>query len=58
MVTHDPVVANTADRVVEMRDGRMIDVHRGALAPAAGEPLADLRTIGEARLGPAREPPT
>lgn len=50
MVTHDPVVANTADRVVEMRDGRMIDDHPGALAPAPGEPLIDVGTVGEALI--------
>ena len=50
MVTHDPVVANTADRVVEMRDGRMIEDHPGRLAPAPGEPLTDVGAIGEGEI--------
>jgi putative ABC transport system ATP-binding protein len=56
MVTHDPVVANTADRVVEMRDGRMIADHPGSLAPAPGEPLVDVGQVREPEIGPRRAP--
>jgi macrolide transport system ATP-binding/permease protein len=56
MVTHDPVVANTADRVVEMRDGRMIADHPGALAPAPGEPLVDVGQVREPEISPRRAP--
>lgn len=56
MVTHDPVVANTADRVVEMRDGRMIADHPGALASARGESVVDIGKVGEAEIGSSGVP--
>jgi putative ABC transport system ATP-binding protein len=56
MVTHDPVVANTADRVVEMRDGRMIADHPGSLAPAPGQPLVDVGKVREPEIGADRAP--
>jgi putative ABC transport system ATP-binding protein len=37
LVTHDPAVAEAADRVVRMRDGRIVDPTDGAAGPAGAE---------------------
>ncbi len=51
LITHDPAVARQANRVVEMRDGRIVsDVTQPAAAPAAAS-VAE----GPAAEGPAAE---
>ena len=55
LVTHDPDVAAGADRVVRMRDGRVVvDRTRGrrtTRAPIALDPLTRLRSVDALRLG-------
>jgi putative ABC transport system ATP-binding protein len=55
LVTHDPDVAAGADRVVRMRDGRVVvDKTRGrrtTRAPIALDPLTRLRSVDALRLG-------
>jgi ABC-type methionine transport system ATPase subunit len=46
VVTHDQRVARATDRILTMRDGRIIDDH------AVADPLTeDLRELGHSRLG-------
>jgi hypothetical protein len=55
LVTHDAEVAAGADRVVKMRDGRIVvnksHGRRTARAPLALDPVTRLRTVDTLRLG-------
>ncbi len=55
LVTHDPEVAAGADRVVKMRDGRIVvnktPGRRTARAPLPLDPVTRLRTVDTLRLG-------
>jgi ABC-type lipoprotein export system ATPase subunit len=55
LVTHDPEVAAGADRVIKMRDGRVVvNKSRGrrtTRAPLALDPITRLRSIDAIRLG-------
>jgi putative ABC transport system ATP-binding protein len=42
LVTHDPRVASIADRLVTMRDGRIVDETRQSSEPTDGGDLARL----------------
>ena len=46
VVTHDRRVARATDRILSMRDGRIIDDH-----PVADPLTEDLRELGQSRLG-------
>jgi len=46
MVTHDPVAAAVADRVVFLADGRIVD----ELAAPRAQPVSDRMTVAVARV--------
>jgi putative ABC transport system ATP-binding protein len=52
MVTHDPVAAAVADRVIFLRDGKLADEVEGGSARRAADHLASLQT--EERSAPAK----
>jgi putative ABC transport system ATP-binding protein len=53
MVTHDPVAASYADRVVFLVDGRIVsELHPGAVHPTAEAVAAELAQLSAGRLSP------
>ncbi|TDW91855.1 ABC transporter ATP-binding protein [Kribbella sp. VKM Ac-2566] len=53
MVTHDPVAASYADRVVFLVDGRIVsELRRGAVHPTAEAVAAELAQLSAGRLSP------
>lgn len=48
MVTHDPVAASRGDRVVGMRDGRLVSDERAIAAGSRGDRSLQVRTSGPA----------
>ena len=51
MVTHDPMVAAAADRVLFLNDGRMVDEISAPTAPAVADRLARLEADPAALAG-------
>jgi energy-coupling factor transporter ATP-binding protein EcfA2 len=54
MVTHDPIAASVADRVVFLADGKIVDE---MLEPSADRVLDRMKSFGEYRIGDGGEVP-